>query len=312
MKTNWIIDIAMVVLLAYGMFIGYKKGVIRSLVSILCTVAAFAASWFISTDELATQVYDEYFSSRVESILSDEFDDLRDRAKKRLSEIIAEKVDAVEDFVGVEVDDSVKDKLGSVLSGLYEYASEKLDIPDRVSEVIPYDKATLYVSDIITDFVYEKNIEYAKNDPFMIKRSALKEVFSDADILQYLVENALGKENKDEICRYVEQTYLRPKIVKLLRAVLCALIFGGIRMVMALVTGIVSLILKKSKPLREADKAVGCALGFAGSALIIALSAYVIAMIINITEGTVYINNDIISQTLLFRYVYDYINGLAF
>ena len=113
---KYIYDLIIVVILVAGVYTGTKKGIIRSVVGICCSVAAFAAAALTATDTMAERVYDKYVHNEVQKLISEGLDEVRERTQNAIDDYVDKKLKEI--FGTEEKGDDEKDKGGDIISDI--------------------------------------------------------------------------------------------------------------------------------------------------------------------------------------------------
>ncbi len=290
---KYIYDLIIVVILVAGVYTGTKKGIIRSVVGICCSAAAFAAAALTATDTMAERVYDKYVHNEVQKLISEGLDEVRERTQNAIDDYVDKKLKEI--FGTEEKGDDEKDKGVDIISDIIRKMEKGISDSDT-------EEMTEYVS-----LAFE-NVSV----PEEYRSSLVTRILSDRSVVDLVIENVLGISGREEINNYIEKTYIRPRLIRIIAALSWGIIFGGVKLLLWLITGSIMRLLKSSRELRTADSIAGGVIGFAGSGVLCAASAFAVFLIVSATGGTRYFNEDVISETLVFRAFYTAVSNLTF
>lgn len=307
----YIYDIALVLIIVISIVIGYRRGVMRTVLSLMCFVIAFSAASFMSKETVCSAVYDKYFSDSITEHI--------DEAVQQAKEQIVEEIDSNMQ----EAAHRVIEELPFGNDILKKYSDRLLNTRGitGVFEILGIDVRTLLTNPEISgkiDIAAEK-YSYAAADainsrlPFgiTVKREDIKEVMTDLNAQEALIYEVFGirSANSDTMgaAPYIEKRIVRPIFVRFIGIVIWTVVFSVVNSVLHIAVKII-LIVRHVQPIKVCDSLLGGALGaVAGIAAVVACGA-VIVLIVKLTGGITYMNEDIFEQTILFGRVYDMIS----
>ena len=127
----YIYDIALLLIMIVCIGLGYKGGVLRTILNCVCFVIAFAIASVLSSQSVTTYVYDRYLhdkvQQRIDTVVQDvktkAQNEIRDKANELADEIIEESFgdnEFMKQFAGDIIDDGGK-LISESIPKLYNY-----------------------------------------------------------------------------------------------------------------------------------------------------------------------------------------------
>lgn len=282
-------DIAAAAAVMICVFIGAHRGAVRTLISALGCIAAFAAAVFVSNaaDEY---VYDALVRPAVISAMETKADELADSYASE---------DAVKRLIGksgTEMSDEEADALEKLLDG-GEYLSEVLtneEIRGKLNSVfVGYCQAlTETFSGVLPDEITAEAERYIES--IYEKKAAVSE------------DTEAERLSATEI---IEAEIVRPVMMKTVNAVLFALTFAAVCLIASIISRAAGLI-RKIPAVRSADGLAGGLLGLLQGVLLTSAICVLVSVFVKLTSGeNPSLNADIIAQTYVFKHFY---NGIFY
>ncbi|MBQ7784401.1 MAG: CvpA family protein, partial [Oscillospiraceae bacterium] len=152
-------DAILVIIFLCAIGTGYKRGVLHTLLNIVCLVVAFAVASVMSTHEVTNRVYDEYLHSTVMEITEDAVNSAKEKAKEALLRNINEfAVSMVDEYFdgnevmkeyALQIIADAEGKAGKGLSELFSY--------------LGYDQRELLTNPVISGKIDKIVKEYSDN-----------------------------------------------------------------------------------------------------------------------------------------------------
>lgn len=279
---NYALDIAAAALIIIFIFAGSRKGAVRMLISLIGYVAAFAAAVFVSS-AADDYVYDSFVKPAVMSAMEAKAEELSETylTPESLGEILSvngieldsEQLDALisggEAYERVLTDDKFRDTLNSVFINYCRM------LTDAFSGVLPEE-----VVSSAEAYINETDMENQKKP----------EIFTA---------------EKQSVTEIIEREIVRPLMMRTVNAVLFAVTFGVVLIVFAIASKAAGLI-RKIPGVRSADSFLGGLMGFIQSLLAVAVMCFAVSIFVKLTGGAnEYINPDVISETVAFKWLYN-------
>ncbi|MBP0954382.1 MAG: CvpA family protein [Oscillospiraceae bacterium] len=321
---SYVFDIIILVILLYGIISGARRGFLAAVLRFVCMLLAVTAASVISTDAVCGDIYDEYLHEKVAQVISTSMDNAKQQAVDRLRT-------AVSDTVGSTAGSIVGESAGENIShGIKDFASKyEEQIGDFVLGV--GDFLGITVRDVLTDErvsakldttadMYSQEVAQGINGrlPFGIEVSPEKihEIISDKKLIEVLLTEILDQEQTktrtgyEDTAEYIEQSLVRPAAIRALRTVVWAAAFVIVSAVLNLIVRIVLLIVRRLKAVNLTDRVLGALLGTLGSSVAVFAIVFVCVMVFRFLGDFDYLNEDIISGTIVFKHIFYLINGM--
>lgn len=283
---SYAFDIAAAAVIVICVIVGSHRGAVKMIIALIGYIAAFAAAVFVS-NAADDYVYDSFVKPVVISAMETKASELSETylAPENLVEMLSEN--------GVEFD---KDQLDTLING------------DKVYE-------NLLTDEKFRDTLNNIFINYCSLITDAFSGVLPDEVISEAE--DYLNETNMENSKKLElltverqsITEIIESEIVRPLMMKTVNVVLFTVTLAVTIIIFSIISKAAGLI-RKIPVLRSADSFLGGLMGFFQSLLIIALICFGVSVFIKLTSGAnEYINTDVISETLVFKWLY---NGTFF
>lgn len=279
---NYALDIAAAAVIIIFVFAGSRRGAVRMLISLIGYIAAFAAAVFVS-NAADGYVYDSFVKPAVMSAMETKAEELSETylTPENLGKLLAEngaeldgeQLDMLtaggEAYKKVLTDDKFRDTLNSVFINYCRL------LTDTFSGILPEDVvsgAEAYLEE--TDMENQRKLELLTTE-------------------------------KQSVTEIIEREIVRPLMMRTVKTVLFAVTFGVVIIVFAVISKAAGLI-RKISVIRSADSLLGGLMGFVQSLLTIAVMCFSVSIFIKLTGGAnEYINPDIISETIAFKWFYN-------
>jgi|GEM_PF-542763 len=321
----YIYDIALLLIMIVCIGLGYKRGVLRTILNCVCFVIAFAIASVLSSQSVTTYVYDRYLhdkvQQRIDTVVQDvktkAQDEIRDKANELADEIIEESFgdnEFMKQFAGDIIDDGGK-LISESIPKLYNYLGIDLrtlltnpQISDKIKSI------TEKYGDVIAD-------ELNSQMPLGIKvdKAYVRDMLSDENAVEAIFTELWGirSENAEYngIADYLEQIVVRPACIRFLGMIIWAVVFALCSLVLHLIVRAV-LVVRKLQPIKACDSILGAVAGAGAGGgrhvapAVIAACCMLIVLAVRWTGGTEYMNEDIFSHTLFFGRIYDLMTEL--
>lgn len=316
----YIYDIAAAVILIAFIGRGFKNGVLRTVLSLVCLIIAFSAAAACSSYSVTSKIYDDYLSETISAHIESAVNEVKDEAAKKLRNEAEQTADRfIDDNLGGSeklkqfVRDylSTDDELRNQLSAAYSYLG--IDISTLLTNPDFRDK----IEEIASQYSGSVTDEINSRLPFGIKVSenSVEDILTDEKVSEAVVYDIFGIRSENSQAEgtadYIENTVVRPAAIRMISAVVWAVVFAVVNIVLKIIVNII-LIVRKIEPVKACDSILGGVLGAAVGAAIVAAAVILIVLIIRFTGGMTYLNEDIFSDTLFFGRLYDLAKNFDF
>lgn len=283
---NYALDIAAAAVIIIFVIAGSRRGAVRMLISLIGYIAAFAAAVFVS-NAADGYVYDSLVKPFVMSAMEEKAEELSETyfAPEALSEIFSEN--------GIGLDGGQLDMLNAE-GEAYEKVLTNEKFHDTLNSVfINYCRM---LTDAFSGVLPEEVISGAEdylNETDMENRRKLE----------------LLTEERQSVTEIVESEIVRPLMMRTVNTALFAVTFLVTIVIFAIISRAAGL-LRKISALRSADSLLGGIMGLLQSLLAMAAICFAVSIFINLTGGAnEYVNPDVISETVVFKRLY---NGILY
>lgn len=317
----YIYDIVAAVILIAFIGRGFKRGVLRTVLSLVCLVIAFSAAAALSSYPITSKIYDDYFAETISEKIDTAVKDVRDETVNKLKDEAEKSADTfIDDNLGGsdELKQLVRDYLSTDDEVMREQFSKVfslagIDVNDLLTNETFRDKINSIASQysgLVTDRINDRLPVGVK-----VSESSVKDFLTDSSAHEAIVYDVFGIKSKDSqtegTAKYIEKTLVRPAAIRMISAVIWAVVFTAVNIILRIIVNIV-LIVRKIEPVKACDSILGGVLGAAVGAAVVAAAVILTVIIIRFTGGMAYFNEDIFSQTLFFGRLYDLAKGFEF
>ncbi len=318
----YIYDGIAVVIIIAGAVLGAKRGLLRTVIGVIFTAAAFIGAAYLSSDSICSQVYDRYIKEKALSVVSEAMI----TAEQRVKDSIAEKAkDTFGKITDEHTDEDTSNKLKDMFSDFIDEHREDIDhtvstVADKlgvdVGKVLENEEITKRVDEAAELYSHTAAAEINTHMPLgiTVEPVQIKGVISDKKLIELFIDETVGlntdKTGFDGTAEYIEETILRPLILRAVHILLWIAAFIVIKLVLSLIMAVI-MALKRSVPVIEGTDALcGCLMGLVGGLALAAFLAAAASALIALTGGMTWVNDDIISQTYIFGFLYDMVGGI--
>ncbi len=303
----YIYDIVIVLILFLGIITGYKRGVIKTILSLLCMIIAFVTASFFSSPEMCSVIYDKYFhepvSERVEYGVAEVRQQIRDKLNEQLKETAYEMIDKLpfgSEQLKAYVDESVNTE---GISAIYEFLG--IDIRTLLTNSEISGKIDMIADEysVIAADAINKRLPLG----IKVRSEDIRQIMTDVDAQEAMIYEVFGISSEGEnegAAVYIEKKIIRPMSLRVLGAVLWTVIFAVVNFLLHIAVQII-LIIRKLKPVKVCDNVLGAVMGAVGGSVVISVFTVIIVMVVNVTGGMSFMNEDIFSETVLFGKIYE-------
>lgn len=289
----WFFDFVVVAILLIFLYLGGKRGFLRSVVLIVGYFGAFfAASYF--SELLAPTTYDSLVRPMVVSSIEKKMDsiDITEELQRSMNNAYR---DSGISFDKEEVERVIADSNGSLTQSFSDYITAKTGVvieSEKISEVLQ----NAFMGDTMERF-------FASLPTFM-KESAGEYLSANSATLGDTIKGTVG--TKETAAGFLEEHVLRSGAVSVLRIVLFFLFFGIAMLIVSLLARIFKGV-NRVPIIGSVNALLGAVVGLAEGAIIIYVAALLIHLVIMLMASPMIVfNEETIQSTLLFKQFYNF------
>ena len=308
-------DAILLIILLCAIGTGYKRGVLHTLLNIVCLVVAFTVASVMSAQEVTTMVYDEYLHSTVMGITEDAVNSAKQKAKETLQHNINEFALSMidEHFDGNEVMKEyalriIEDAEGTVGKRLTELCS-----------YLGYDQSELLTNPVISGKIDKIVKEYSDNIAIEINRRLplgitvrqgdVEVILTDKKAHEAIFYELMGNQVEDGVAEYIESVIIRPVILRFMGILIWSISFTAVNFILHIIIRII-LLVRKIEPIKACDSLLGALLGAVGGIAVTIVCTSIIVLLVNATGGMTYMNEDYFTDTIIFGKIYNMISAV--
>ncbi|MGN0642378.1 MAG: CvpA family protein [Huintestinicola sp.] len=312
----YILDIALLLILLCCIGAGYKRGVLKTVLYLVCFVIAFAAASALSSDKITEGIYDKYLHEKVCECIDSAVADAKAQAKDKVMEIVSESVsEKAEEFTGnTEFGSAAGDVVRNILEAADRYISEN-PVDSRtlsqidIASLLTNERFSAKIKEITENCSKEITADINAQLPLgiTVPEEKVTDFLLEEDTLRALLNDIAGDpedSGSEGIAGYIERVVVRPTALRALGMIIWTVVFVVVNFILRIVVKVI-LLVRHISPIKAADSVLGAVLGAAEGAVIILALMLIVFLIIGFTGGFDYLNNDIISQTLVFGRLYE-------
>lgn len=313
----YVYDIVTVLIMLICIGMGYKRGVLRTVLNLICLIIAFSAASVMSSYSVTSSLYDRFLHEAVSEHIESAVNDVRVKAEEELRKKADEIADEIIDSLPYE-NDEISEITHGLISGGGELVYES--IPELYN-YLDIDIGTLLTNPVISAKINDITEKYSElitgelNERLplgiTVEKDNVKKIMSDKNAVEALMSDLWGikSENSqyDGIADYLEQIAVRPICIRFMGIIIWAAVFALVSLVLRIIIRVI-LIIRNVQPVKACDSILGAAVGAAAGAAVIAACCVLILLAVRYTGGTDHMNENIFSQTLLFGRIYEMIS----
>ncbi|MGN0665102.1 MAG: hypothetical protein ACI4KF_01110 [Huintestinicola sp.] len=310
----YIYDISVAVILIVCIGVGYKRGLLRTVLYLLCFLISFAVASAVSSDAVVEPYYEKYFREKIVSAIDSSIEDAKERAEEKLKEAVKQEAsEALSGITGIDGLEIPPELIDDVFGKTEEFIS---DHPLDSAYISQIDFSSLLTNerisgkikeaaDICADAISEK-LNNMLPLGISISPDSISDFLMEEDTLRALFTELLGDKtdaDSEGIAEYMERIIVRPAVLRAMGIVVWAAVFAAANIFLRMIISVI-LLIRHISPIKAADEVLGGLLGAAEGAVIIAICTAVVAVIIAVTGGVEWMNEELITQTFVFRHIY--------
>lgn len=290
-KIFWFYDALTVGIILIFLYVGAKRGLLRSIVYTALIVLSFLGSWFVS-EAAAPYIYDSFIKEHVSEGLYQNAQRLNPAA------IVSQSVSGGD--YGVEI---TEDEISGIIDRDADFFDElakemrKNGSPDSADEIassVRDSVAPKLIGSLIDDAVAS---DYVSNALGIVGGAA-------ENITQVVTTLIVG--TSEDIARTAEQNIIAPTVVWLLKAVIFILLMILFRFIIKPVANAFKLV-NKIPVIGSVNSLLGAVLGFAEGLVFLYVMAVAIKAVIGISGNSlIFFNTDTVERSKLFVKIYSF------
>ncbi len=287
----WFYDVFVVGILIIFLYVGAKKGFIRSIVYAALIIASFVVSWF-AAEAFAPLIYDTCIKEQVYEAFSANADETN--TAQLVSQAVSDGdygVEMTEAEISAILEDN-PDFFDSLASEMQKNGAQ--DSSEEIESGVKQSLASKIVDSLFRDVSVSKYVNNAI------------ETISDAgekveEIVQAFVSGA-----KDDAARVVEESLVAPALTWLLKAVIFIVLMFILRFVVNPVSNAFKAV-NRIPVVGPVNSLLGALFGIVQGLIFLYVAALAVKAIINISgDSLIFFNTDTVERSKLFIYLYNF------
>ncbi len=288
---SWFYDVALIgVVIAY-IYLGGKRGFLRTFVLLVGYIVSIAGAYFIS-DAVSPVVYDKFVKERAEEVVADNIlnfsikDQIRSSIKKQgiTIEIPDEQIDNI-----INSTDDLSQGFSNYV-GAYSDAFSQQELEDMLGNAFNNESLLNKLKEKLPESIYNKIEDYIGTSTTKITE----------------IVRILNNPNNEERAEEITDILFRPFAVSAIKFIVFMLAFALLMIIFRFISGL----FKKFYLIPIAgqiNSLLGAVLGLCQGLFIIFVVTLVIKIIIALMgNDLLFINEPTIEKTMLFRRIYEF------
>lgn len=288
----WYYDVVVAAIILIFIYIGGKRGFVKSVALILGYIAAFLLSYFVSAIS-APIIYEHALQPKITEIITERIDniDIVGELKKALN---SEELGIT--FESDELSRVISDSENDIGKDLESYITDKFSNVNVSSADIDAKLREIFNNEVVEDFL--GTLPPYMQDPVQEYVEQSHEALSEG------IKSLVG--TKEKAAAYIEETFIRQGMITMIKIIVFMVIFSLVMILVRAASGGLSAV-NKIPVAGSLNTFLGIVLGFIQGAVILLIVAMVINVLISLTGNQmIVINTQTIDETHLFGYFYNF------
>lgn len=313
-----IYDIILVIIMLGCIGTGFKRGILRTALTLAGMVISFLAAAFLSSYTVCEEVYNSLLHERISIYIDESVQKAKENAEEKLKNELHSITDEyIDEYLGGS--EIIKEQTANILAGMDE-AREALP---EIAELLGIDVRMLLTNPSISAKIEEIADTYSDSAAkeinsklplgISVKEQQIHSIITDIEADEALIYDAFGikspSSQTEGLAPYIEKTIVKPICIRLLSCIIWTLTFAAVNLVVGIVISVI-LAVKVIKPIRTFDSLLGGILGAAGGIAVTAALCVIVTLIIRFTGGMNYVNEEYIGSALIFGRIYEIFSGI--
>lgn len=322
-----IYDGAVILILLVSVFIGFRRGVLRTILGLVCIVLSCIIAGAVSSYTVSNGIYEKFFrqtvyehiDAAVQKAKEEAAASIEKRAEEAADRFIDENLGGsseAKDFAYRLFDEGrafIDGAAPEIYSFFDDHKETLLTNPQIYGKI--EDMAAAYSSTAAAEI--NKRLPFGITvDPESVKEAVTSKEAAEAFVYELLDTGSESPESsgkpessdKKGVAWYIERRAVAPVFIRIISAVMWAVSFGVSGAVLRIIVRVI-LAIRKISPVKACDSALG---GMCGAVLgcgIILVCTSVVVMLVNVTGGMTNMNEEIFSDTIIFGNIYRIISA---
>lgn len=285
----WFYDVLVIGILLVFLYIGARRGFLRSVVLVVLTVASIVVSW-LGAEIASPIVYDKFIKEYVIEALS------KSSSNTSPTDIAFEAI--TEGDYGVEVTDTEINSIFSAAGDFFDNIAREMKKNGAVSDT---DEIKSEVEESMIEKMLTSLLGDAVSDELMTEM--LVSIEGTTDGIGNVLETFISGDS-EETARVTEEQIVAPVVKGLLKILVWLLLMLVFRLIIVPVSNSFKLV-NKIPLIGPVNSLLGAILGTAEGIIFVYAISLAVKLAVYLSEGSLmFINNETISQTYLFKILY--------
>lgn len=285
----WFYDALIIGILLIFLYIGARRGFMRSVVFVVLVAASIVVSW-LGAEIASPIIYDKFIKDQVTQALTKSSQDTSP------TDIAFEAI--TEGDYGVEVTDTEVDSVLSASGDFFDNIASEIKKNGAVSD-------TDEIKTEVEQSMIEKMLTSLLGNS--VSDKTLKEMLVSIEGTTEGVDNVLSvfiSGDSEQTARVTEERIVAPVVKGLIKIIVWLLLMLVFRLIINPVSDSFKLV-NKIPLIGPVNSLLGAILGVAEGIIFVYAVTLAVKLAVYLTEGSLmFINNETISQTYLFKYLY--------
>lgn len=285
----WFYDVLVIGILLVFLYVGARRGFLRSVVLVVLTVASIVVSW-LGAEIASPIVYDKFIKEYVTEAL------VKSSNNTSPTDIAFEAI--TEGDYGVEVTDTEINSIFSAAGDFFDNIASEMKKNGAVSDT---DEIKNEVEESMVEKMLTSLLGNSVSDELMTEM--LVSIEGTTDGIGNVFETFISGDSQ-ETARVTEQRIVAPVVKGLLKILVWLLLMLLFRLIIGPVSNSFKLV-NKIPLIGPVNSLLGAILGIAEGIIFVYAISLAVKLAVYLSEGSLmFINNETISQTYLFKILY--------
>lgn len=289
---SWFFDVFALAIILFYLYIGGKKGFVKTLLYFAGYVISFALAFWVSNN-LSTSVYDAVIKDNVTNTIESKLDNFNasDEIKRILNNSFGKYGISVTsndvENAAKNPDKSFIDSLCTKINASYPEANVN---PQQLNSILNDFTSSGIFSPIISSISNELNVDVSNQ---------LKEDFNLDSYLKNICSD------KKTAAQFIESKFIRNNVIAIVKFILFVISFFICMTIVRILCNMISFV-NRVPLIGPANAILGGVLGILEGLLVVYIISIIIKIIITLSSGNMLVfNSNTVENTIIFKHIYN-------
>lgn len=288
----WFFDAVLVALLLISLYIGGKRGFIRSVLMIAGYILSFAAAYFVSTTA-APIIYEKFAQEKIVSVIETNIGNINVTGEIKNALGLDEMGITVEDE---EINQVIANNSGDLSEDIRQYISQKTGGAEVSKEDIDTKLKDIFDNSVISGFI--------DTLPSYMTETVTEYMTKSNDVMSNTLKALTS--TKAEAAQYIEANIVRNSVIPIIKLLLFILVFTIAIIIVKMITRLFSGF-NRVPIAGSINVFLGAILGLAQGIAIVLIIAVILHILVALSNDEMIVfNSQTIQNTYLFKLFYNF------